>query len=108
VPVDSEFPPSFLPSSLLPFPRYNSWKLASGLSEEQAMREYLDLVRISFPAFVKAAASELKDLDDLKSVKEENRALLEETTEVLALYSKLQQVSTTPPSLPSSLLPSCV
>jgi hypothetical protein len=30
---------------------------------------------------------------DLKeSVKEENRALLEETTEVLALYSKLQQV----------------
>jgi len=56
------------------------------------MREYLDLVRISFPAFAKAAASELKDLDDLKSVKEENRALLEETTEVLALYSKLQQV----------------
>ncbi|GAB5033710.1 acyl-binding protein [Nannochloropsis oceanica] len=73
--------------------RYNSWKLASGLSEEQAMREYLDLVRISFPAFAKAAASELKDLDDLKSVKEENRALLEETTEVLALYSKLQQDS---------------
>ena len=73
--------------------RYNSWKLASNLTEEQAMREYLDLVRITFPAFAKAAASQLKDLDNLASVKEENRALLEETTEVLALYSKLQQVS---------------
>ncbi|EKU23182.1 acyl-binding protein, partial [Nannochloropsis gaditana CCMP526] len=71
--------------------RYNSWKLASGLTEEQAMRAYLDLVRVTFPAFVEAAAPELKDLDDLQSVKEENRALLAETTEVLALYSKLQQ-----------------
>lgn len=42
---------------------------------------------ISFPAFAKAAASQLKELEgDVEALKEENRSLLEETTGVHVAY----------------------